>query len=92
MALSVLILRWIIPDVPSKISEKIRREAYLTNEIIIKKEMLRSRGIDSSGDSSAWNPIAGDKEMEFVRTSSFSNSVRNRHKADHDSESAEVMV
>jgi len=77
-----------IPDVPSKIQEKIRREAYLTNEIIIKKEMLRSLGVDSAGDSSALDPVTGERDLDFVR----SNTTRNRRKDDLDSESAEVMV
>ena len=39
-----MMIRWIIPDVPHKLSERIRQEAYLTNEIIIKQEMIRARG------------------------------------------------
>lgn len=39
-----MIIRWIIPDVPRKLSERIRQEAYFTNEIIIKQEMIRARG------------------------------------------------
>lgn len=35
---------WLIPDVPRKLSEQVRQEAYLTNEIIIKQEMIRARG------------------------------------------------
>lgn len=37
-------IHWIIPDVPRKLSERIRQEAYFTNEIIIKQEMIRARG------------------------------------------------
>lgn len=39
-----MMIRWIIPDVPRKLSERIRQEAYLTNEIVIKQEMIRARG------------------------------------------------
>ncbi len=39
-----MVIRWIIPDVPRKLSERIRQEAYFTNEIIIKQEMIRARG------------------------------------------------
>lgn len=38
------LIRWCIPDVPRKLSERIRQESYLTNEIIIKQEMIRARG------------------------------------------------
>lgn len=44
VALVTMLIRWTIPDVPRKLSERIRQEAYLTNEIIIKQEMIRARG------------------------------------------------
>ncbi|XP_054270658.1 anoctamin-1 isoform X2 [Macrosteles quadrilineatus] len=37
----VLVVQWLIPDIPAKLSEQIRREAYLTNEIIISQEAQR---------------------------------------------------
>lgn len=91
-----MLLKWSIPDVPRKLQEQIRRENYLTNEIIIKQEMLRARGASASGDSTAWNPVAGDKEMELVRCPSNSNSLRRRnpHDITHPSteKGDEVMV
>ena len=55
-----MFIRWIIPDVPRKLSERIRQEAYLTNEIIIKQEMMRARGARGAqavrGDATAWVP------------------------------------
>lgn len=36
-------VRWAIPDMSSKLRDKIRREAYITNEIIIKQEAERAR-------------------------------------------------
>lgn len=44
VALSVMLINWCIPDVPRKLSERIRQEAYFTNEIIIKQEMIRAKG------------------------------------------------
>jgi hypothetical protein len=44
VTLVTVFVGWCIPDVPRKLSEQIRQEAYLTNEIIIKQEMIRSRG------------------------------------------------
>ena len=87
-------LRWIIPDVPRKLQDQIRRENYLTNEIIIKQEMMRARGV-SSGDAGAWNPVTGEKELELVRTVSTAstvNNVRKRHKNGLREGEAEVMV
>lgn len=93
--MSVLFLRWIIPDVPRKLQDTIRRETYLTNEIIIKQEMLRARGV-SGGDSTAWNPISGEKELELVRCAS-GNSLRKRNTKqdtldERNPQTAEVMV
>lgn len=34
----VIAIRWCIPDVPAKLKEKIQRERYVTNEIIIAQE------------------------------------------------------
>jgi len=69
-----MLLKWIIPDIPSEVTEKIRREAYLTNEIIIKQEMARARGIGSIGsDSTGLNPLTEGIELQPV-----SNSIRNR--------------
>ena len=37
---------YIIPDMPRKLKEQVRREAYLTNEIIMKTELDLARGDD----------------------------------------------
>ncbi|RZB39519.1 anoctamin-4-like, partial [Asbolus verrucosus] len=39
----IIILKWCIPDMPGKLRDRIRREAYLTNEIIIKQETIRAQ-------------------------------------------------
>ena len=39
-----MVVEWIIPDVPYKLKERIRREAYVTNEIIVNTELMRARG------------------------------------------------
>lgn len=38
-------IEWVIPDIPANVAEQIRREAYITNEIIIEQEALRARGV-----------------------------------------------
>lgn len=44
-------VRWAIPDMSQELRDKIRREAYITNEIIIKQEAERalksSKGTDT---------------------------------------------
>ncbi|XP_018398327.1 PREDICTED: anoctamin-1-like [Cyphomyrmex costatus] len=42
VALVMILIRWCIPDMSSKLHNKIRREAYITNEIIIHQEALRA--------------------------------------------------
>jgi len=37
----MIFVRWCIPDMSPKLHDKIRREAYITNEIIIHQEALR---------------------------------------------------
>jgi len=74
-------LKWWIPDIPRKLQDEIRRENYLTNEIIIKQEMIRARGIGAGGDSTVWNAVSGvdGKEMELLRPPSNRNSLRRRN-------------
>lgn len=39
----MILVRWCIPDMPAKLRDQIRREAYITNEIIIKQESMRAK-------------------------------------------------
>lgn len=39
----MILVRWCIPDMSQDLRDQIRREAYITNEIIIKQETLRAR-------------------------------------------------
>lgn len=43
VAVVMILVRWCIPDMPQDLRDQIRREAYITNEIIIKQETLRAR-------------------------------------------------
>lgn len=38
----MILLRWCIPDINPKLRDRIRREAYVTNEIIIQQEAVRA--------------------------------------------------
>ncbi|KAG7214025.1 hypothetical protein KM043_001395 [Ampulex compressa] len=42
VALVMILVRWCIPDMTPQLRDKIRREAYITNEIIIQQEALRA--------------------------------------------------
>lgn len=49
VAIVMLLVRWLIPDVSTSLRDQIRREAYITNEIIIKQETLRVSSRNASG-------------------------------------------
>lgn len=38
-----MLVAWAIPDVPRKLSDKIKREDYVTREVIIEQERRRAR-------------------------------------------------
>ncbi|XP_012221258.1 anoctamin-1 isoform X2 [Linepithema humile] len=42
VTLVMILVRWCIPDMSPKLRDRIRREAYITNEIIIHQEALRA--------------------------------------------------
>jgi hypothetical protein len=44
VALSVMAIKWIVPNISKDLREKMRREAYVTNEIIIRTELLKAKG------------------------------------------------
>ncbi|XP_071441866.1 anoctamin-1-like [Hetaerina americana] len=63
VVLVMLLVHWIIPDVPKSLRDRIRREAYLTNEIIIRRETeraLASGGTYETGDGTPWTPLPED--------------------------------
>lgn len=37
----MILVRWCIPDIPATLRDQIRREAYITNEIIIHQESMK---------------------------------------------------
>lgn len=38
-------VQWLIPDVPNALSDRIKRESYLTTQMIIKNEAKKAAGI-----------------------------------------------
>jgi len=43
VSLVTLAVDWLIPDISRKLKDEMKKEAYLTNEIIIRQELLRAR-------------------------------------------------
>ncbi|KAL5275209.1 ANO1.2 family protein [Megaselia abdita] len=64
----MIIVRWCIPDMSTELRDQIRREAYITNEIIIKQETLRAR----SGRTIKKNSTNSmEPNMNFVKLESL---------------------
>jgi len=60
------LVAYLIPDVPAKVQKMIRREAYISSEIVIKTELEKARGISVNdivlGSLAArFKPKPGDK-------------------------------
>ncbi|KAK7864472.1 hypothetical protein R5R35_011703 [Gryllus longicercus] len=50
VAVVMILVRWGIPDMAGELRDRIRREAYITNEIIIKQEAMRALGLSPTDD------------------------------------------
>lgn len=46
----MVVLQWLIPDIPSELKDQIKREEYLTSELIIKHETKRATAKQSKHD------------------------------------------
>lgn len=93
VAIVMLLVRWLIPDVSSELRDQIRREAYITNEIIIKQEAKRAAAASSSSRSarpyinnqSNWNKLldndlTGSQLDLFIHSQQERKSTHNRFK------------
>ncbi|XP_064627237.1 anoctamin-5-like isoform X2 [Lineus longissimus] len=67
------IIAWLIPDVPHKLKLLIRRENYITNEIILRTELERFRGNILIDDKSKNYPLS-DEEMRLIRRTTLMRS------------------
>ncbi|XP_076618287.1 anoctamin-1-like isoform X1 [Colletes latitarsis] len=59
VALVMILVRWCIPDMSPQLRDNIRREAYITNEIIIQQEASRAcgRSTDLNENTNRWNRV-----------------------------------
>lgn len=75
--LSVMAIKWIVPNIGSELKERMRREAYLTNELIIKTELLKVAGkIDENGQMIS-QENGGETSIKPVRKSCDSGKSNN---------------
>ncbi|CAB0030257.1 unnamed protein product [Trichogramma brassicae] len=70
LAVIIIIVRWCIPDMSAKLRDKIRREAYITNEIIIQHEARRAaitrsclNVLDGADNSSLLAAVAAETNL-----------------------------
>ncbi|XP_076445347.1 anoctamin-1-like isoform X2 [Babylonia areolata] len=75
-------IAWLIPDVPALLKEQIRREAYITNDIILRTELQRAQGIDVDDivDSGAADIVGFESEEYSPRYSEGDIEVDVRHR------------
>lgn len=50
VSFGMVVLQWLIPDIPSDLKDQIKREEYLTSELIIKHETKRATAKQSKHD------------------------------------------
>ncbi len=62
VGVSVMALKWVVPSMAMDLRQRIRREAYLTNEIIIRNELLKAKGVQLQ------DQVLGTHEISSVRT------------------------
>lgn len=73
MALVIILVRWCVPDVSQELRDKIRREVYITNEIVIHHEAQRAlqrntinepeficRQYQQNENANRWNHVMND--------------------------------
>ncbi|CAG9825058.1 unnamed protein product [Phaedon cochleariae] len=61
--LVMIIVKWCIPDTPGDLGDQIRREAYITNEIIIKQETMRARSGETSSSRMKMEKLRNIQEV-----------------------------
>ncbi|KAA0198662.1 hypothetical protein HAZT_HAZT005546, partial [Hyalella azteca] len=59
----ILLVKWLIPDMPFRLKEQIRREAYMTNELIVEQELQMAR----EAATLAQTPQDGDSNKHMQR-------------------------
>ncbi|CAL8090502.1 unnamed protein product [Orchesella dallaii] len=72
VAVMILILCWIIPDMPGKLRDQIQREQRLVNELIIKQELIRSQARNHENQQD--QPTNIDNNNYNHKPSNFPNS------------------
>lgn len=67
--------RWLIPDVPKKLMERIRHENFITNEVMIAQELRRAKGLTSIPEENL-NSTFADENFTYSAGDTTNLSVR----------------
>ena len=101
VAMVMILVRWCIPDMPVELKDQIRREVYITNEIIIRQEALRARAslfgeeINPSSPVLGWSHLSGsdiDLALMERHEQETDNALRRRQAEESLSSDRPVMV
>jgi hypothetical protein len=105
VAIVMIVVRWCIPDMSSLLRDQIRREAYITNEVIIQQETMRARGCavgekrsDGEGERSPcadWGHLTGSElDLAMLARHEFetTNAVQKRSAGEANSSDRPVLV
>ncbi|KAL5010330.1 hypothetical protein ScPMuIL_012635 [Solemya velum] len=74
------LIAWLIPDMPAKLKKRIRREAYITNEIVIKTELMRSHGEEVKSETI--EALAEEETKKYSATENDENTELIHRKKD----------
>lgn len=101
----MIVVRWCIPDMSGLLRDQIRREAYITNEIIIQQEAMRARVCAAGGETGSgegerrpcaeWGHLIGsdlDLTMLARHELEIANSVQKRSAREACSSDRPVLV
>ncbi|KAF2364625.1 Anoctamin [Trinorchestia longiramus] len=75
----ILLVKWLIPDMPYRLKEQIRREAYMTNELIVEQELQMVREA-ATLHVSADNSPSGRQGKLRRQSSAPADAVRERQR------------
>jgi len=105
VALVMIVVRWCIPDMSGLLHDQIRREAYITNEIIIQQETMRARGCAAGEETGSgegerspcteWGHLSGselDLAMLARHELEIANAVQKRSACEAHSSNHPVFV
>lgn len=77
VCMSIIFIKWLIPDMPYMLQEQIRREAYVTSELIVEQELKKARG-EAMGESSTSSLKRGSLRRQASEPTQRHNDVRFR--------------